>query len=63
MENLLKIQQEEFEKCKAIYLTLDQLEEVQLTEATYQILHRYAEESEKAPSENREQFLEFISNW
>jgi len=63
MENLLKIEQEEFEKCKAIYLTLDQLEEVQLTEATYKILHRYSNMSKIAPSENREQFLEFISNW
>ena len=63
MENLLNIQQEEFEKCKKIYFTLDQLEEVNLTEATYKILHRYAEDSEVAPSENREQFLEFISKW
>ena len=63
IKDLLETSQSDFEKSKKYYSSLDELENIQLDEATYKILHKYAELSDVAPSDSKEEFLDFISNW
>jgi hypothetical protein len=60
---LLETTQSDFEKSKKYYSSIDELEKINLDEATYQILNKYAEISKVAPCDSKEEFLEFISNW
>lgn len=64
--DLITISDEDFEKCRKIYFTKDELENVNLKEGVYQIISKYITRNYKnpiKPKESREEFLDFLSNW
>ena len=64
--DLITISDEDFEKCRKIYFTKEELENVNLKEGVYQIISKYITRNYKnpiKPKESREEFLDFISNW
>jgi hypothetical protein len=60
IRDLIDVSEETFEKCKGIYTSKDELEEVGLNEAEYQIMNKYAKRSVIPPSRNEEGFMEFL---
>jgi hypothetical protein len=66
VSDLITISDEDFEKCKQLYLTKDELENVNLKEGIYQIISEYIKrnyKNQKKPKESKEDFLDFLSNW
>jgi hypothetical protein len=63
IRDLIDVSEETFEKCKGINTSKDELEEVGLNEAEYQILHKYSQEAKGRPKDDCLCFLEFINKW
>ena len=61
--DLINISDENFEKCKELYLTKDQLENVALKEGSYQIISEYIRRQNKKPRDSKEEFIDFLNNW
>lgn len=63
LSDLIKVSQQEYDKCKNLYLTLDELTKVGLTQARYKIFEQFHKCSKDLPSKNSHEFLEMITNW
>lgn len=61
--DLIAISDEDFEKCKLIYLTKEELENDNLKEGCFKIISEYINRHHKKPKESKEAFLTFLSNW
>ena len=64
--DLITISDEDFEKCRKIYFTKEELENVNLKEGVYQIISKYISRNYKnpiKPIDSKEEFLDFLSNW
>ena len=62
MSDLLAFSEEDYEKCKNVYLTTDRLENEHLNQAEYKIMYYFSKESPVAPGKATKQFLKFLSN-
>lgn len=54
---------EEFIKSKELYLSLDELEKIGITQCRYQLLHKFSSISQVPPCLNRDEFLKMIEDW
>ena len=63
VSDLIAISDEDFEKCKLLYLTKQELENDNLKEGCYKIISEYINRHHKKPKESKEDFLDFLSNW
>lgn len=63
VSDLIAISGEDFKKCKQLYLTKEELENVNLKEGVYQIISKYIKQHDKKSKESKETFLTFLSNW
>lgn len=61
--DLITISDEDFEKCRKIYFTKVELENVNLKEGVYQIISKYIKRHAKKPKESAAEFLDYLSNW
>jgi hypothetical protein len=50
-------------KSKELYLSLDELERIGITQCSYQVLHKFSSTSQAAPFQNRDEFLKMIEDW
>ena len=62
VSDLLAFSEEDYEKCKNVYLTTDRLENEHLNQAEYKIMYYFSKESPVAPGKATKQFLKFLSN-
>jgi hypothetical protein len=67
VSDLLEVSDEEYEKCKESYSSLEELEKIEVSEGRYKILHAFhvaqVMEYSKAPSYNPSMFLEMLNCW
>ena len=66
VSDLIAISDEDFEKCKELYTTKDELENINIKEGVYQIISKYITrnyKNPKKPKDSKEAFLAFLNNW
>lgn len=54
---------DEFNKSKELYVTLDELDKIGITQCRYQVLHKFNSISQKPPSQNKNAFFKMIEDW
>ena len=63
ISDFMEATSEEYIKSKEIYLSLDELEKIGITQCRYQVLHKFSSISQVPPSQNRDEFLKMIEDW
>ena len=63
ISDLVDVSQVEYDKCEEIYLFLDELENLGLTQGRYQIFHKFHAFSDSIPSKNKAVFMEMLEHW
>jgi hypothetical protein len=63
VSDLITISDEDFEKCKQLSRTKEELENDNLKEGCYKIISEYINRHHKKPKESEEAFLTFLNNW
>jgi hypothetical protein len=63
ISELIAISDSDFNKCKEIYLTKDELEKVNLNEGDYKIIHQYIKQKNKKPKDSISDFLDYINEF
>lgn len=63
VSDLLECTQQEYNKCKDSIYSLDELEELELSQGRYKIFHAFHSVSENRPSLNEKAFIQMIEDW
>jgi hypothetical protein len=66
VSDLIAISDEDFDKCKELYTTKEELENINIKEGVYQIISKYITsnyKNPKKPKDSKEAFLAFLNNW
>jgi hypothetical protein len=61
--DLINLTTEDFEKCKEVFHTKEELKTANIEEGIYKIVSAYIDQYDKRPLESIEDFLTFLSNW
>ena len=61
VQELLNVNDVQFEKCKSLIFSIEELERNHLHEAEYQIMNDYAQISERSPMQSADRFLQFLN--
>jgi hypothetical protein len=63
ISDFMEATSEDFIKSKELYVSLDELERIGITQCRYQVLHKFSSISQVTPSQNRDEFLKMIEDW
>ena len=63
ISDFMEATSEEYNKSKEIYVSLDELEKIGITQCRYQVLHKFSSISQLPPSQNSDEFLKMIEDW
>jgi hypothetical protein len=63
ISDFMEATSEEFIKSKELYVSLDVLKKIGITQCRYQVLHKFSSISQVPPSQNSDVFLEMIEDW